>query len=97
MGAGTAGTVKQFISLSTLVECECIEGKTRQMRKMSRLVAEWDQLKHELGEMTTLVGKKDIEMALLKAQLTKTQTDGSITKEFNELKSEKFSPPVTNY
>ncbi|KAG5631634.1 hypothetical protein H5410_003351 [Solanum commersonii] len=67
VGAGIVGTVKQSISLSTLVECECIEGQTGQLSKMSQLVAERDQLKHELEEMTALVGKKDAEMALLKA------------------------------
>ncbi|KAG5585146.1 hypothetical protein H5410_045580 [Solanum commersonii] len=92
VGVGTADTVKQSISLSTLVECECIEGKTGQMSKMSQLVAERDQLKHEPEEMTTLVGKKDAEMALLKAQLTKAQTDGPVTEEVKALKSEKCNP-----
>ncbi|KAH0765385.1 hypothetical protein KY285_001256 [Solanum tuberosum] len=71
VGPGTVGIVKQSISLSTLVECECIEGQTGQLSKMSQLVAERDQLKRELEELTTLLGKKDAEMALLKTQLAK--------------------------
>ncbi|KAH0685655.1 hypothetical protein KY290_017177 [Solanum tuberosum] len=71
VGAGTVGMVKQSISLSTLVECEFIEVKTGQLSKMSQLVAERDQLKHELEEMTVLIGKKDAEVTLLKAQLSK--------------------------
>lgn len=35
---------------------------------MSQLVAELDQLKRELEEMTTPMGQKDDEMSLLKAQ-----------------------------
>ncbi|WMV09722.1 hypothetical protein MTR67_003107 [Solanum verrucosum] len=58
VGPGTVGTVKQSISLSTLVEYECIEGQTGQLSKMSQLVAEQDQLKRELEELTTLLGKK---------------------------------------
>lgn len=53
---------------------------------MSQLVAEWDQLQLEPKEMTALVGKKDIEMALLKAQLTKAQTEGLGTEEVKELR-----------
>ncbi|KAH0764937.1 hypothetical protein KY285_000808 [Solanum tuberosum] len=70
----------------TLVECECIEGQTGQLSKMSQLVAERDQLKLEPKEMTALVGKKDAEMTLFKAQLTKAQTEGPGTEEVKELR-----------
>ncbi|KAK4733461.1 hypothetical protein R3W88_007722 [Solanum pinnatisectum] len=40
VGKGTVGTVKQSFSLSTLVECECIEGKAGPLSKMSQLVME---------------------------------------------------------
>ncbi|KAG5615329.1 hypothetical protein H5410_015153, partial [Solanum commersonii] len=46
---------------STLVECEFIEVKIGKLSNMSQLVAEWNQLKHELEEMTELVGKKNAE------------------------------------
>ncbi|KAH0714929.1 hypothetical protein KY284_007834 [Solanum tuberosum] len=65
MGASIAGTVKQFLSLNTLVECECIEGKARPLSKMSQLVMEQGQLKHELEEMIVFVSNKDVEIALL--------------------------------
>ncbi|KAK4737155.1 hypothetical protein R3W88_000852 [Solanum pinnatisectum] len=53
---------------------------------MSQLVVEWDRLNHEIEEMTALVGKKDAEMALLKAQLAKAQTEGPGTEEVKELR-----------
>ncbi|KAH0765269.1 hypothetical protein KY290_001242 [Solanum tuberosum] len=52
---------------------------------MSQLVLEQDKLKHQLEEMTVLVSNKDAEIALLKAQLLKAQTEGPSTAEANEL------------
>ncbi|KAH0665361.1 hypothetical protein KY290_027610 [Solanum tuberosum] len=40
VGAGTVGTVKKSFCLNTLVECECMEGKTGQLSKISQLVVE---------------------------------------------------------
>ncbi|KAH0746073.1 hypothetical protein KY285_007730 [Solanum tuberosum] len=74
VGASTVGTVKQFFSLNTLVECECIEGKAGPLSKMSQLVMEQGQLKHELEEMIVL------------AQLVKAQIEGPGTEEANELR-----------
>ncbi|KAG5594750.1 hypothetical protein H5410_035982 [Solanum commersonii] len=71
VGLDTVGIVKQSFSLSTLVECEYIEQKSGPLSKMSQLVLEQDQLKHELEEMPVFVGNKDAEIALLKAQLLK--------------------------
>ncbi|KAK4707348.1 hypothetical protein R3W88_033122 [Solanum pinnatisectum] len=62
--------------MNTLVECECMKGRIRHLSKMSELVVEQSQLRHELEEMTVLVSKKDAEIALLKAQLAKAQTEG---------------------
>ncbi|KAH0645026.1 hypothetical protein KY284_032910 [Solanum tuberosum] len=78
---GTVGTVKQSFCLNTLVECECIEGKAGPLSKMSQLVIEQGQLKHELEEMIVFVSNKDAKIALLKAQLVKAQTEGAGTEE----------------
>ncbi|KAH0650115.1 hypothetical protein KY284_030027 [Solanum tuberosum] len=86
VGLDTVGIVKQSFSLSTLVECECIERKSRPLSKMSQLVLEQDQLKHELEEMTVFVGNKDAKIALLKAQLLKAQTEGPGTKAVKDLR-----------
>ncbi|KAH0748684.1 hypothetical protein KY290_027916 [Solanum tuberosum] len=67
VGLGIVGTVKQSFSLNTLVECECIEGKAGPLSKMSQLVMEQNQLKHELEEINVFVSNKDAEIALLKA------------------------------
>ncbi|KAH0632620.1 hypothetical protein KY284_035406 [Solanum tuberosum] len=87
VGLGTVGTAKQSFSLNTLVECECIEGRAGPLSNMSQLVMEQNQLKNEFEEMTVLVSNKDVEIALLKAQLLKAQTEGPGTKEANALRS----------
>ncbi|KAK4729561.1 hypothetical protein R3W88_022549 [Solanum pinnatisectum] len=62
--------------MNTLVECECMKGRIRHLSKVSELVVEQSQQRHELEEMTILVRKKDAEIALLKVQLAKAQTEG---------------------
>ncbi|KAH0644978.1 hypothetical protein KY284_032862 [Solanum tuberosum] len=86
LGAGTMGTMKQSFSLNTLVECECMEGRTRQLSNMSQLVVEQGQLKPELEELIVLVRKYDVKIALLKAQLVKAQTEGPGLSEVTELR-----------
>ncbi|KAH0634108.1 hypothetical protein KY284_036894 [Solanum tuberosum] len=73
-------------NLTTLVECECIEGKTGPLSKISQLIIEQDQLKHELEEMIVRVSNKDVEIALLKAELLKAQSEGPGTAEVNKLR-----------
>lgn len=51
--------MKQNFSINTLVECECVEGKTGHMSKILELLVEQSQLRHELEEMTALFSKKD--------------------------------------
>ncbi|KAK4708661.1 hypothetical protein R3W88_029586 [Solanum pinnatisectum] len=72
--------------MNTLVEFECMEGKTWNLRKMSELVVKQVQLKHELEEMTTLVSKRDAKIDLLKAQSAKAQTEGPGSAEVSELR-----------
>ncbi|KAK4721797.1 hypothetical protein R3W88_012030 [Solanum pinnatisectum] len=86
VGADNVRTFKQSFSLNTLVECERIEGRTGKRSKMSQLVVEQSQLKYELEEMTVLVNKNDAEIALLKAQLAKEQTEGPGIAEVKELR-----------
>ncbi|KAK4721732.1 hypothetical protein R3W88_011965 [Solanum pinnatisectum] len=85
VGTGKIGTAKQAFTLTTMVECECIEGKTGPLSKISQLVMEQDQLKHELEEMTVRVSNKDAEIALLKTELLKAQTEGPGTEVVKEL------------
>ncbi|KAH0651609.1 hypothetical protein KY290_032516 [Solanum tuberosum] len=89
--AGTVGTMKQPFSMYTLVECECMEGRPGQLSKKSQLVVEKRQLKHELEEMTALVTKENAEIALLKAQLAKEQTEASGSAEVTKLRAKSES------
>ncbi|KAH0722612.1 hypothetical protein KY290_005261 [Solanum tuberosum] len=72
VGTGEISTAKKSFTLTTLVECECIEGKTGPLSKISQLVMEQNQLKHELDEMTV--------------RLLKAQTERPGTAEINELR-----------
>lgn len=51
LGAGVRGTVKRTNFMNTLVECECLEGRTWQVSKVSELLVEQGQLKHEHGQV----------------------------------------------
>ncbi|KAH0698896.1 hypothetical protein KY284_013111 [Solanum tuberosum] len=82
------GTAKQSFTLSTLVECECIEGKGNPLSKVSQLIMEQDQLKHELEEMTVRVSSRDAEIAILKAAVLKAQTEGPGNAEVRELRKQ---------
>ena len=86
LGVGKVGTVKQSFSESTIVECECIEGKGNHKNKVAQLNEDQDQLKHEVEEMTMRLSSKDEEIAILKVKLLKAQTEGSGTSVVQELK-----------
>uniref|UniRef100_A0A0V0HDX3 Putative ovule protein n=1 Tax=Solanum chacoense TaxID=4108 RepID=A0A0V0HDX3_SOLCH len=83
--AGVRGTIKQSFSMNTFVECECMEGNTRYMSKMTELVVEQSQLRHELEEMTALLSHKDAKIVVLKAQLVNAQTEGPGSTEVAEV------------
>ena len=74
-----------------MVECECIKGKGNPLSKVSHLIMEQDQLKHELAAMTILVRNKEAEISLLKAKLLKAQTEGPGTKVVRSYKSRMMS------
>ncbi|KAH0645176.1 hypothetical protein KY284_033060 [Solanum tuberosum] len=88
VGAGKIGTAKQSFTLSTLVECQCIEGKGNPLSKVSQLIMEQDQLKHELEEMTMRVSTRNAEIAILKIVLLKAQTERHGTAEVRELRKQ---------
>ncbi|KAH0765233.1 hypothetical protein KY285_001104 [Solanum tuberosum] len=82
VGEGIVWTVKQSFAMNTLVECECVEGRTGHFSKMFVLEVKLSQLKHKLEEMTMLVSQKDAEIELLKAQM-----EGPSSAEVSELKA----------
>ena len=71
LGVGKVGTAKKSFTDTTMVECECLEGKGNPKSKVSQLIAEQDQMKHELEEMTMRKSNKDAEIAILKSELLK--------------------------
>ncbi|KAH0714908.1 hypothetical protein KY284_007813 [Solanum tuberosum] len=94
--AVTIRTMKQTFSMNTLVECEIMEGRTGHLSKISTLVVEQSQLKHELEEMIALVSKRDVEITLLKAQLSKAQTEGPGSAEVSKLRKKNETLLVEN-
>ena len=68
--------MKLTVSESTLVECECIEGRGNPKSKMAQLIEDQDQLKQELEELTVRLSDKEAEIAILKEELLTTQTEG---------------------
>ena len=98
VSVGKMKTVKQTISESTLVECECIEGRGYPKIKMDQLIDDQDQLKHEVEELTVWLSGRDAEIAILKAELLTAQCEGpgssvvqALEKENAELKA-KITP-----
>ena len=76
LSVGKMGTVKQTISESTLVECECIEGRGYPKSKMTQLIDNQDQLKHEVEELTVRLSGKEADISILKAELLTAQSEG---------------------
>ncbi|KAH0746349.1 hypothetical protein KY285_008006 [Solanum tuberosum] len=93
LGKGIKGTIKQTISLTTLIKCECVEGRTGNKGKsqVSELLEQQQQLKHELEEMTVIMASRNAEIAQLNAQLLKAQAEGPSVEEMAALKAENES------
>ncbi|XP_069152084.1 uncharacterized protein [Solanum lycopersicum] len=71
--ADLVGTVKQIVSESTLVEYECIEGRGNPKSKITQLIEDQDQLKHEVEELTVHLSALERENVELKAKITALQ------------------------
>ena len=59
-----------------MVECECIEGRCNRNNKLSQLIEDQDQFKHEVEELTVRLSGKEAEIAILKAELLTEQHEG---------------------
>ncbi|KAH0764826.1 hypothetical protein KY285_000697 [Solanum tuberosum] len=81
VGLGTIGTAKQE-SRTTEQDVSVGNGKK--------------SLKHELEEMTVIVSNKDAEIALLKVELLKAQTEGPGTEAVKELRLQNDALLVQN-
>lgn len=76
LGRGVAGTIKQTFSMSTLIECECVEGKVKAKSQVSKLLDKIEVLKREMEDFTTLVAEKELEITPLKALLQQAKSQG---------------------
>lgn len=83
---GVRGTVKQTISLNTLIECESVEGKAGNMSKVSELLIEHEQLKHELESIVVTLANGNAEIACLHVQVQLAKTEGPGGEELASLK-----------
>lgn len=88
VGTGKICTTKQTFTLTSLVECECIEGKAGLLSKISLLIMEQYHLKNELEKMILPVSNKETEIALLKVELLKAQIEGPGTGVAKELQKQ---------
>ena len=88
LSVGRVGTVKQTISESTLVECEYIEGRGNPKSKMTQLIEDQDQLKHEVEELTVRLSGKEAEIAIIKAELLTAQNERPVTSVVQALERE---------
>ena len=97
LSVGKVGTVKQTISESTLVECECIEGRGYPKWKMAQLIENQDQLKHEVEELTVRLSGKEAEIVILKAELLTVQSEepGSLVVQALERENVELKAKIT--
>ncbi|KAH0745901.1 hypothetical protein KY285_007558 [Solanum tuberosum] len=64
--------------MSTLIECECIEGKVKYKSQVSELLQQQEVLNRKMKDVTTLVDIKELEITSLEAllQRKKEQSQG---------------------
>lgn len=67
--------MKQILSLNSLMEYECVEGKEVKLSRMSELLVKKERLRQEIENVTSLLSSKDDEIALLKAKLVLAQME----------------------
>lgn len=73
---GTPGTVKQLISLTTLVENGCIEGKVGTVPQVFELLDTQESLTKEIGELRIMLAAKDTKIVHLKLHIQKLSSEG---------------------
>ncbi|KAH0686209.1 hypothetical protein KY289_016976 [Solanum tuberosum] len=77
VGKGVPGTTKQMFTVSTLLECECIEGQARGRSQAT--------LRREVTDLTKILNDKEVEITMLKSELQKAASRGPGTSEGHEL------------
>lgn len=89
MGKGIKGTIKQAFSPTTLLECECVEGRIDNKAKSQ--VSNLLEQQEKLEELTVTLASRDVEIAHLNAQLLQAQKEGPSLVAIAELKAQNES------
>lgn len=71
LGLGVSGTVKQMFSISTLCDCECIEGEAPGRSQVAAILEQQSVLKRAVDDLTVLVAPKEVDVVTLKSELQK--------------------------
>lgn len=90
LGRGISGTIKQAFSLTTLVQCECLEGRTRNKAKfqVSDLLDQQKKLKQQVEEMIVAIATRDVEIVRLKAQIAQGLLEAPSSEDILRLKAD---------
>lgn len=64
--------------MSTLIYCECIEGKVKSKSQVSELLQQQEGLKREMEDLTNLLAAKELEITCLKSLLDKDQSQDQV-------------------
>ncbi|KAH0636585.1 hypothetical protein KY290_037010 [Solanum tuberosum] len=59
LGMGVSSILKQMFSPTTILECECAEGKIKAKSHVSDLLEQQESLNHELNNFTVTLSAKD--------------------------------------
>ncbi|KAH0761720.1 hypothetical protein KY290_017793 [Solanum tuberosum] len=84
VGKRVPGTTKQMFTMSTLLECECIEGHARGRSQVADVLEQHATLKMEVTDLTTILSDKEVEITRLKSELQKAVSRGPGTSEGHE-------------
>lgn len=58
LGKGVYGTTKQMFTAATLLECECMEGKTKSSYQVVDVLEQQTILKGEVTNLTSIIIEK---------------------------------------
>jgi len=85
VGKGVPGTTKQMFTMSTLLECECIEGQAKGRSQVADVLEQQATLRREVTDLTKILNYKEVEITRLKSELQKAASQGPGTCEGHEL------------
>ncbi|KAH0698786.1 hypothetical protein KY284_013001 [Solanum tuberosum] len=85
VGRGVPGTTKQMFTMSTLLECECIEGPAKGRSQVADVLEQQAILRREVTDLTKILCDKEVEITRLKSELQKAVSRGPGTSEGHDL------------